>query len=196
MKKVTVSWGFYICAACMVLLLPIRWVIGFYLAAFIHESFHILAAAAFSIRVRRVELRSTGMYLEISPGSQMSEFVCSLAGPFGGLLAAKYCVRFPEMAICAFFQSFVNLVPIYPLDGGRMLRCVLDNLFSDKMAAKIERVIVWMFMIAMSAGVVYACFYLDLGVLSVIAWGVPLGKWMKNTLQTRERGGTIYLPIK
>ena len=54
------------------------------------------------------------------------ELLCALAGPFGSLLLALLLRHVPELAICGLIQGVYNLLPLYPLDGGRALRCLFS----------------------------------------------------------------------
>ena len=54
-----------------------------------------------------------------------TEILSAAAGPFcGGLLLLLYPYS-REIFICALFQTVYNLLPIYPLDGGRILFILL-----------------------------------------------------------------------
>lgn len=77
--------------------------------------------------------------METEPLSSGKELVCALAGPAGSLLLVLTFRMFPRVAVCALVQAAFNLLPVFPLDGGRALRCALTR-FCSKWA---NRIAVW-----------------------------------------------------
>lgn len=53
------------------------------------------------------------------------EALCALAGPVGSFSVVLLAEYFPEAALFGLVQGLYNLLPVYPLDGGRILRCLL-----------------------------------------------------------------------
>lgn len=107
---------------CM-LAVPLRWLIGWLLAVLTHEICHCIALLLFQIRVLRLYIGILGIQIETEPMRVYEELICALAGPLGGGLLVL-CNYFPEAAICACFLNVYNLLPIYPLDGGRVAACI------------------------------------------------------------------------
>ena len=106
----------------MIFLLPLRWLIAAAVAALIHELGHYTAVRLLGGSVHGLKFRLSGAVMESSCLPQWAELVCLIAGPLAGLLPVLMFHRFPVMALCAMVQSAYNLLPIYPLDGGRILR--------------------------------------------------------------------------
>ena len=114
--------GFFPVAALMLLLFPVRFLVGVLLAALIHELGHLLALKIAGGRVLSIRLRSFGARIEAAPMSPGRTALCALAGPAAGALTIFAYKTFPELALAGLVQTVFNLLPVYPLDGGRALR--------------------------------------------------------------------------
>ena len=55
------------------------------------------------------------------------EFLSAMAGPAAGFLLVLLFPWFPRIAFSALVQSLFNLLPIYPFDGGRVIRSIMRN---------------------------------------------------------------------
>lgn len=113
--------------ALMLMLVELRWVGAFLLSAAIHELCHILALLMLGCPIQEISVGLTGAKLHIGTLSRKQALVTSLSGPVGGLLLTMTGKWFPRLAVCAFFHSVINLIPLYPLDGGRALRSLLPE---------------------------------------------------------------------
>ena len=114
--------GFFPVLALMLLLFPLRFFVGVLLAALIHELGHLLALKIAGGRVLSIRLRSFGAKIEAAPMSPGRSALCALAGPAAGALTIFAWKSFPELALAGLVQTVFNLLPVYPLDGGRALR--------------------------------------------------------------------------
>lgn len=114
--------GFFPVLALMLLLFPLRFLVGVLLAALIHELGHLLALKIAGGRVLSIRLRSFGARIEAAPMSPGRTALCALAGPSAGALTIFAYKTFPELALAGLVQTVFNLLPVYPLDGGRALR--------------------------------------------------------------------------
>lgn len=126
MKNINVSPGACILAAFLLLTVPLKWLLAAWFAAVFHELCHIAAIYACGGTVCEIKVGTGGAVMETGPMTAGMELLCALAGPLGSLLLALLLRRVPELAICGFIQGIYNLLPLYPLDGGRALRCLFS----------------------------------------------------------------------
>ncbi len=118
--------------------------IGLFLSIIIHEMSHSLVARKFGIAIKGITLFIFGGVAEMKqePPSPKAEFLMAAAGPLSSLLLALMFYAFSLLARNAGWPEPVdgifsylawingmlavfNLVPAFPLDGGRILRSVL-----------------------------------------------------------------------
>ena len=126
-NRVKITPGFYLMGALALLMLPLRWVIGALLAAMVHEVFHCIAVFLCGGQVRSLSLGTFGARIEASPMSAERDALCSLAGPLGSFSMVLTAEYFPEAALFGLIQGVYNLLPLYPLDGGRITQCLLPE---------------------------------------------------------------------
>ena len=126
-------------AAAMLLVLPLKWLAAAVVAAGVHEACHYLALRLVKVDVYGVSVGGRGVVMrtgEMTPGQ---ELVCALAGPVGGLLLLPFARWLPRVALIGLIHSVYNLLPLFPLDGGRALRSLCRMLFQESTAEKICR---------------------------------------------------------
>ena len=138
-KKIDVhiSAWFFLFAAILIMLLPIYWVAAVLFAALIHEIFHALAVLCLGGRIDCIYVGGRGAVLMTEPMSGIRESICALAGPLGSFLLILLSKWFPRLAVCGLIHGLYNLLPLFPLDGGRILRGILFSAFSPPAASKI-----------------------------------------------------------
>lgn len=126
------SWGFFVAAAVFLLTLPINWIISLVTAAIIHEICHILAVYVLGGRILKMEIQFVGCRIDTTPIGEWKQFISILAGPMGSFLLLFLCRIAPKIAICGALQGLCNLIPVMPLDGGRLLQLLLYHLCPTK----------------------------------------------------------------
>lgn len=169
LRKFSASCGAFVLLALLILLLPLRWLGAMLLAAAVHELCHMAAIRLCGGRIVSVRLGCFGAVIRTSPMEGARALLCSLAGPIGALTLLGASRWLPRTAICAAFQSAWNLLPIYPLDGGRALRCGARLLFLPDTAQRVcDAVQTACVAIFLFAGV-YGTFKLKLGPLPIAA---------------------------
>lgn len=128
--------------------LGIVWSVGIFLAFFgcvvLHEFGHSFTAMHFGIRVRRILLMPIGGMAEFDsiPREPMRELLITLAGPAVNFAIAAFlwlfvdvvsgpdypatAVGFAQLLLYAnLVMGCFNLLPVFPMDGGRIFRALL-----------------------------------------------------------------------
>lgn len=122
------------------LLIPLRWLFAWVLAAVIHEIGHLIAIIWSGHRIGKIVIKGLGAEIHTDSLGR-DEWFCAMAGPAVSLLLVLLSHTFPLLSICAFLQMAVNLLPIPPLDGGRVLKGLLCFIFEEKNADKYTKII-------------------------------------------------------
>lgn len=120
--------GAVILLALLCYLAPLRAAGAFLLAVTVHELGHLGAITLCGGRLRGLCLGTGGAVIQVEGLRPGQELFCALAGPGAGLLLLAFGKLLPVTALVALCHSLYNLLPIYPLDGGRALRCALAPL--------------------------------------------------------------------
>lgn len=163
-----VSSVFLVVLALAMLLLPLQWIFAATVAMTVHELCHYWMVLLCGGVVRRVSFGIHGARMEVEGLSLWKEVLCALAGPVGGLmLVFAYCIA-PRVALCGCFQSVFNLLPVYPLDGGRILHCIImafgKGIAAGRFCLWIEKMVLVLLLVLGF----YGCFILHLGMIPLI----------------------------
>lgn len=127
-----------------VVILAILVVLGLSLSILLHELSHTLTGRAFGMQIDRITLYMFGGVAELNhePRTAISEFVMALAGPalsvvlwlllqssVHPLIAAhaplELILATGYLAQLNLILAIFNMVPAYPMDGGRVLRSLI-----------------------------------------------------------------------
>lgn len=130
------------------LLQLVVWEVIIFVSVLFHELGHALVASAFGQRCR-IELVAMGgvTFFEGVKLRAWKQFIITLSGPLFGFLLGTLAylvlkilptqtgfipVFFNNMKEINWFWSFLNLLPILPLDGGQLVRIVFEKFFHAK----------------------------------------------------------------
>lgn len=184
--KIHVGWSACVGFSLMLLLLPFEWCIAVVLAAVFHELCHSAAIYVCGGRILMIRIGFAGAAIEAEPMGDGKELLCALAGPLGGLSLLFLAKWLPRTAICAAIQSLYNLMPIYPLDGGRVLRCGIKLMLPAATAEKVYKALQYTFLAVLTMLILYAVLRLHAGMIPVLFLLILWRKTLKhkNSLQT------------
>lgn len=155
--------------ALLFLLVPLDWLFAAVTAACFHEICHILSVISLKGRIYKIRIGRCGAVLEAVPLDPVPELVCILSGPAGSLMLLTLSEWFPRLALCGMIQGAYNLLPVYPLDGGRALYCLVGLLFTQDDAARFCNVMRCLFLSVLLLTGLVGIFAFRLGVFSVFA---------------------------
>lgn len=154
------------------------------LACAAHELGHYCAGRALGGRLERLELTAVGASMRLRgavPFSYGQELLLALAGPAVnlGLGWAAAAAGNYLLAGLSFCLGFFNLLPILPLDGGRILWCALSALLDADWAERILTVTAGLLVgVLAGAGGILAVGYANFTLLITALWllGAVLAK--------------------
>jgi Zn-dependent protease/predicted transcriptional regulator len=192
-------------------------VIGLFLSILLHELSHSVVARYYGLPIRGITLFIFGgvAELEEEPLSPRIEFRMAIAGPLlsvalaglfylavllgqalGWAEAVVGVARY--LATLNLILAVFNLIPAFPLDGGRVLRAYLWHRWRDMRRAT---------RVAANAGIGFSVVLMGIGILSVVSgdlgtgiWWILIGLFLRNAamgsyydLRTRQaiKGRTV-----
>ena len=161
--------------------------LGFFGSLLLHELAHSVVARRFGVRIKAITLFLFGgvAELENEPPTAMSELWIAAAGPamsialgfgFWVLSGMSQAIGIPApltmvlvyLATINVILAILNMVPAFPMDGGRVLRAYLWHRNGDVLEATKT---------ASRLGVIFGYTLMALGVLAVFQGGTGSGFW-------------------
>ncbi len=178
--------------------------LGLFASVVLHELAHALVARRFKLGIRGITLFIFGGVAEMDsePPSPEAEFLVAVAGPAASVVVAGGCLALGAAGTLAGFpQPMIgvlvylgwlnlvlvgfNLVPAFPLDGGRVLRSALWKLRND---------LRWATRVTTSIGSGFGLVLIFFGVWRVISadfvgglWMLLIGLFLRNAAQIAYR---------
>ncbi len=131
--KIKVSVPFVLLVATMYTLDAGNVFIPTFFAVIIHELSHVAAIFLCGASIDVVDIRAFGIRVNVPELSCMpykKEIIIATAGPLAGIITASLGFAVAKILNTAIFDYFIginvlitaiNLIPVYPLDGGRII---------------------------------------------------------------------------
>ena len=144
--KVSVSLPFFILLAVVYIFDRNAAFVPTFIAVFIHELSHIIAIKLCGGSIEKVDIRAFGIRIDVPELEYISyrhEIIIAAAGPAAGIITAV-CATAAAKAFDVDFLHFfsgvnlvisaINLIPVYPLDGGRIILSIVLSFMSLRAA--------------------------------------------------------------
>ena len=148
----------------------------------IHELFHLFAALILNVKVYSVIIMPFGMTLRLDNKllrSPEKEALIALAGPFSNVIMLILAHFFKGSSpnyflflVINYALLFLNLLPVPPLDGGRIARCLFIKSFGLMSGMKIMRSIskIFIFIIFSLGLLIFIAFHSNISLLMIGAF--------------------------
>ncbi|HET6999666.1 MAG TPA: site-2 protease family protein [Puia sp.] len=177
-------------------------VLSMILSLFIHDISQALMAALFRIRIKKLTFLPIGALPAISkkPKKVWQEILMLMAGPAANLLIAAILLVYlkpysaywdePQNIGVGYGGNFLfqlqfinlsigllNLLPAFPMDGGRILDAILEKIYDEENAVKIVNTLS---MLIAAGFAISGVIYMNYAILLIglfIFFTVPLGKY-------------------
>ena len=177
--------GAFFAVAVELLILPLWFLLSLVIAGAFHEISHYLALKVLNVRVYHISIGPFGASMETEDMEPWRELFCALAGPLGSLILVPFFKWIPGIALCGLIQGAFNLLPIYPSDGGRILKCLLEILKIPKRALILE-VLEWVTSLGILILGFWAKWNWNLGWSGVIIGGILLLRIIRRNTSCKE----------
>ncbi len=152
---------------------PAKTFMPFLLSVTAHEAGHLLALAILRVRVHKLRLSFSGAALVTEPMRYTREIAAAAAGPaVNAVLLMIFVNREPMTAFVNLILLAYNLLPFYPLDGGRILRALLHLAFPAETAELTENIVCGACCLFLLCGAVWLTCICHAGLWPVIVWGL------------------------
>ncbi len=173
--------------------------LGLFASILAHELGHAVIARRFDVPIRGITLFIFGGVAEMTkePPSAKSEFFVAIAGPIVSVLISIGCYAIvffggslmpaPTVAVIGYLALInavvvaFNMIPAFPLDGGRVLRSILWHVKGN---------LRWATKISSSLGSAFGLLLILFGLMSLLAgnvisalWQFLIGMFLRNAAQ-------------
>lgn len=154
----------------------------FLLAATLHESGHLLALRCMHAQIHKISLQLSGAVICTQSLPYSREFLAAAAGPaVNALCTGVFLHHNPRFALINLLLLFYNLLPFYPMDGGRMLRAMLRLLLAQRAADIVEHLVAAVGFLSLAA---FSCYL-------TVVWHAGLWPMLFCALLLLRCAGTV-----
>ncbi|MFN2268507.1 MAG: M50 family metallopeptidase [Desulfonatronovibrio sp.] len=168
-------------------ILAVLGALGLFFSIIFHEFWHSYVARKFGVPIKGITLFVFGGVAEMDddPKTPKSEFWIAIAGPLASIFLAAFFYLifnlagnmgikqsfvsvFMYLALINFILAIFNLIPAFPMDGGRILRAILWHTKKD---------LRWATQTAAKGGSIFGFVLMGLGLLNILTGNLIGGLW-------------------
>lgn len=139
-------------------------IVGIFFMVLLHEFGHCIAAQHYDVSIKDITLFPFGGAAQMQiPWDAIQELVIALSGPLVNVLLIVplyFASQWHQFFETMFFYNIVlivfNMIPAFPMDGGRVMRSLLNLIWNDHYRATL-----W----AVRVGQIFSILFVILGIL-------------------------------
>ena len=146
-RRVTISLALTLAAAFVYYVVSIETALAIALPVAVHELAHIIALRLSGLKVKSIRAELTGLCIDYCGFAEpLAHIAAAFAGPASGFIYAYAASLVARETGCAWLElsagislllSVFNLLPVLPLDGGRILPGLLTMLLGAQAGERI-----------------------------------------------------------
>ena len=146
-RRVTISLALTIAGAFIYYVVSIETAIAIALPVAVHELAHIIALSFSGLKVKSIRAELTGLCIDYCGFAEpVAHIAAAFAGPAGGFIYAYAASLIARETGCTWMElsagislllSVFNLLPVLPLDGGRILLGLMTMLLGAQAGERI-----------------------------------------------------------
>lgn len=166
------------------------------LFAFIHELGHMLAGMLLGLKVKTLGIMPFGVSIEFESYEERKivdkkRIIIALAGPITNALIAitsYFTYKNPIIIYSNILIAIFNLLPIYPLDGGRILKSYIHSKNIEFSKEKNVYDISYFFLVAITAiSSILIYYFKNISILFIVIylWGIFINEKRRFKLKSK-----------
>ena len=167
MKKFKIGFSFFVLVLVCVLTNNTILLFNYFVALILHELAHLWVATSKGYKLKQMYLSVCGLFIKLDEQIEDKDaFLINIAGPSLNLLICVFCMSLFWLAPASYnyLSTFClsnlalavfNLIPVYPLDGGKVVKSMFKNQKSFNIFNKITKSIL---IVLFASLFIYSCF--------------------------------------
>lgn len=159
----------------------------------LHELGHAITGITLGLKIKKININVFGLSIEFENyGKERinNKIIIDMAGPAINIISFIVAVilKNEEIAYINILLAIINLLPIYPLDGGRIVKNLLLKKYNYKqVVGYTEKISKNTLIIITAISSIVILYIKNFGIFLVIIylWSIALKEWKKNQIIKR-----------